>query len=633
MCFVAVGTSMKMECYIFVLLLTVSMQFLFSTCVDVHAEATASSDVSSILKHQQQRDCPMWFYFDSETQSCRCLSYYGARCFDNKAYLFAGFCATYDEETDVIFLSVCPYHGFVYSQHDIDWYIQLPDNISTLNDYMCSQLNRKGRVCSECMDGYGHSVTSIGFQYFECSNCSNAWYGIPLYLLLEFVPITLFYLVILILQVNITSAPMTCYILYSQLTVVAYDSVYGGDDPKVRDVLLLVGKHSELWFSFVMTVYDVWNLRFLRYLLPPFCINESLKQIHLSFLGCVSIFYPLCLMALTWVCVELHGRRFRPLVYLWQLFHRFFVHIRSEWDITCDLVNVFASFFLLSFTKVMYQTVLLLVSRKQKAIQYDHGSLNYLRFMFVVGADESVVYGSTEHLVFLIPLALFCCVFFVLPASVLILYPFGITRVFLSKCHLDRIALKFFVEKFYSCYKDGLDGGCDMRSFAGLYFVVRIMLLCTNVVGGVIGVAKNDPYFWRNAMLAVAVLLIAICRPYKQTYMNVLDILLLTYLGLVCHLMSAEHSFSVRKNVAYTFDVMLAFPFFCFILFFIVKTIKKVVSCKWHICRLISKKCKYCFSPFEFQIRRFIVQRSRLRSNSPSNEQVLIDPFISYGTY
>ena len=621
-----------MECYIFVLLVTTSVVFLFSTCVDVHAEVTASSDISSILKQQQQGDCPMWFYFDSETQSCCCLGYYGARCFDNKAYLFAGFCATYDEEMDVISLSVCPYHGFVYSQHDIDWYVQLPDNISTLNDYMCSRLNRKGRVCSECMDGYGHSVTSIGFQYFECTNCSDAWYGIPLYLLLEFIPITIFYLIILILQVNITSGPMTCYILYSQLIVVTYDSVYGADDSKVRDVLILAGKHSELWFSFVMTVYDVWNLRFFRYLLPPFCISERLKQIHVFFLGCVSVFYPLCLIFLTWVCVELHGRGFRPLVYLWHPFHRCFVRIRREWNLASDLVNVFASFFLLSFTKVMYLTVLLLVYHKLKVMQYDHGNLNYLRYIFFVGADQSVVYGSTEHLLFLVPLALFCFVFVFLPALLLILYPYRTFRAFLSKCHLDRITLTFFVEKFYSCYKDGRDGECDMRSFAGLYFVVRIMWFSTNLVGGIIGVANSDPYFWRNTVLTVAVLLIAICRPYKKMYMNILDILLLAYSGLLFHLMSAEDSFSVRENVAYTFDVVLAFPFFCFILFFIVKALKKVFTCKSHIC----EKCQIYFRSFEFKIRRFTVRKSRLRCNSPSNDQVLIDPStteISYGTY
>ena len=107
--------------------------------------------------------------------------------------------------------------------------------------------------------------------------------------------------------------------------------------------------------------------------------------------------------------------------------------------------------------------------------------------------------------------------------------------------------------------------------------------------------------------------------------MNVLDSILLAYMGLVCHLMSAEHSFSVRENVAYTFDVVLAFPFFCFTMFFVVKTLKKLFIRKSHICRLLSEKCKLYFNPFE----------SHSRSDSPPSDQVLIDPAtteLGYGT-
>ena len=77
----------------------------------------------------------------------------------------------------------------------IPGWIQIPRNLSQLDDYMCGPLNRKGLVCSECADGFGPSVTSFG--YTKCTNCSNAWYGVLLFLFLKFVPITVFYLFIL----------------------------------------------------------------------------------------------------------------------------------------------------------------------------------------------------------------------------------------------------------------------------------------------------------------------------------------------------------------------------------------------------------------------------------------------------
>ena len=92
--------------------------------------------------------------------------------------------------------------------------IKLPDNVSELNDYICGPMNRKGLLCEDCVDGFAVSFTSMGHK---CSNCTDAWYGIPLYLLIELAPITVFYLIILIFQMHITSAPMTCFIFYCQL--------------------------------------------------------------------------------------------------------------------------------------------------------------------------------------------------------------------------------------------------------------------------------------------------------------------------------------------------------------------------------------------------------------------------------
>ena len=46
-------------------------------------------------------------------------------------------------------------------------FIELPSNITELNDYMCGPTNRKGMLCSECIDGFGPSAT---LPKFKCSN-------------------------------------------------------------------------------------------------------------------------------------------------------------------------------------------------------------------------------------------------------------------------------------------------------------------------------------------------------------------------------------------------------------------------------------------------------------------------------
>ena len=104
--------------------------------------------------------------------------------------------------------------------------IILPRNLSQLNDYMCGPLNRKGHLCSECADGFGPSVTSFGYK---CVNCTNAWYRVPLFLLLELVPITILYVMILIFQISITSAPIPCFIMFSQFIDIFLSASFNKD--------------------------------------------------------------------------------------------------------------------------------------------------------------------------------------------------------------------------------------------------------------------------------------------------------------------------------------------------------------------------------------------------------------------
>ena len=543
-------------------------------------------DQQQMFVNHEQEDCPPWFYSDEGTCKCLLFAYYAARCFDNKAYLSAGFCATFDTNTDsgsdILSLGECPsYYGFTFTKQGRYWYIQLPDNVSELNDYMCGPLNRKGRLCNQCKDGYGLGTTSVGHQYFECTECASAWYGVPLFLFLEIFPLTVLYLVILLFQINITSGSITCFIFCVQLLVICFDRVFAAGDPRVSDLILAATKHTNWLFTLMMTIYDIWNLRFFRNILPSFCISSGLKRIHISYLDYISVFYPMCLIFFTWVCVELYDRKFRLLVWLWKPFQRCLKG--KEYHI--DFINAFASLFLLSFTKVIYQVVLLLMQRRIQGMQDYH----ILGYIFVVGVDQTVLYGSTEHLLFVIPAAILSFILGILPTAFLILYPIRPFRVLISKCRLDGVFINTFAEKFYSCYRTGLDGGWDMRSFAGLYFVSRLLLFLSNIMAAGFHVSENDPYFMRNIVLAITLLLIAVCRPYKETYMNKIDTILLIHMGLFCHLVSVEDVFDKEKYLAITFQIMMMFPLLGFVLFLIAryhlqKTLKNIIFKKYKSC-------------------------------------------------
>ena len=151
-----------------------------------------------------------------------CSDYHNIfHCWTGEPTLTAGRCVTYNNDTKLVSILNCPYFQPIGYNFTTTGLVLLPTNLSQLNDYMCGPLNRKGLVCSECADDFGPSATPFGYR---CVNCTNTWYGVPLFLFLEFVPITVFYLIVLVFQISVTSAPMPCFIISSQFIIATFDS-------------------------------------------------------------------------------------------------------------------------------------------------------------------------------------------------------------------------------------------------------------------------------------------------------------------------------------------------------------------------------------------------------------------------
>ena len=314
-----------------------------------------------------------------------------------------GHCATY-EEGKGIFIARCLY--FQLEGHNVTepGYIRLPDNISELNDYMCGPMNRKGLLCKDCIDGFGPSVTSLGYK---CSNCTGAWYGIPLYLAVELIPITLFYLIILIFKVHLTSAPMTLIILYCHLII--YVLLFKRDE--LVEILLSLNSNSPLLVGMI-SLLGIWNLDFVRYIAPPFCVSSRLLPSHIEILDYITNFYPLFLILFTIICIDLHGRNFRPLVWIWRPLHKCFVRFRRKWDIRNDIIDIFSSFFLLFFIKLFYL---------ESALYKRFTMKSTLKGMQDVHITVDGRFSRPKYVYIIIP---FIFVFNLLPVLLLVLYPF-----------------------------------------------------------------------------------------------------------------------------------------------------------------------------------------------------------------
>ena len=128
-----------------------------------------------------------------------------------------------------------------------------------------------------------------------------------------------------------------------------------------------------------------------------------------------------------------------------------------------------------------------------------------------------------------------------------------------------------FMEKFHSCYRDGLDGGRDMRIFSSLYFVLRIILVCAPKL--IVHFCTCTVWFPRGILLTIAAVVVALSRPYKKTYVTISNTLLLTHASVICYILSSN---SYNVYFVPSMQVILLFPFIILTLAVLLKLVKKL---------------------------------------------------------
>ena len=464
--------------------------------------------------HSQQQ-CPTWFVPQSNhTGDCKCgnqrlFSGRAVKCEEhsNQSMLGLSYCMTYNEYTDestgVTVVGGCPYNS-----HKADLqeqYVKLPQNISHLNEFMCGGLDRTGLLCSCCKKGLGIPV----FSYtLHCIPCLGSFGGWLLYLFLAVFPTTIFFLIVIIFQIRVTSAPMNAFIFICQVfTNLVNSQPY---------TILTVSPFIHIIAIVFSTFCGFWNLDFFRYVIPSFCVSDQLTPIQVVALEYVVAFYPLLLIVTTYICVELHARDCRLIVWLWRPFSRCLVFVLRGRELEFSLVHAFASFLLLSYSKILFVSFQLLAATE---LLDANGQVVGPAVVFY---DASVGYFSATHL----PLALLAicvlCVFVVLPALVLLLYPTTIFQRSLGCCRVRWLALHAFADTFNGYYKNGTEGTRDYRYFAGLYVILRIV---HSSVTAIVVLRFIGPYSWMVITICYAVvsLLFALLRPYKEDWINIWD--------------------------------------------------------------------------------------------------------------
>ena len=485
-----------------------------NTQANISLETFDTIAVSIELKINIQQ-CPPGFVYNETEKRCNCGGGFRELVFCKsekfRSYVMIGGCISFDESHKFPIATHCPFSaGYQESMK----YIKLPRSIYKLNDSFCGKLDRRGRLCSKCKAGYGVAVYSPSFKCVKCKESYANWLR---YFATELVPLTIFFLIVFTFHISITSAATNAFIFFSQII-----SLPSG--------VLLFTTFWNLWLkrsqkpaialsSIVIFPYSFWSLDFSSISGPDFCLSQSISVPHILALQYISALYPLVLSMLAYIIIELHARNFRPVVRLWRPLCLLFVRFRRTWQPKTSVMDAFAAFILLSYTKFVRVSLSLLTPSH---VFNDSGYVvdTVLRY------DPSIHYFRPAHLPYAM-LAIFVLLTFgAIPPILLLLYPFRRFQRCLNRYRLlQSPALHIFIDTFQGCYKNGKE-----RCFAGLYFVFRIVIftIYTSLIDDLLSFFSYLLFAY-NGMLV----LFAIFQPYKQKFFNCLDFLVIVLLVLI----------------------------------------------------------------------------------------------------
>ncbi len=484
-----------------------------------------AGNIAVQLEEADQLQCPYpWFFENKTSKRCECGPSLGPqsdgdiiRCSreTKKVWMNLLYCMTYDNVTGITLVGECPFSGLyktgaLKDSDLVGGYALLPHNVKTLNKEVCGRMNRNGPLCSRCKPGNGPTLLSYTQS---CSRCSNSRFGLFMFLMFACVPTTVFLLIVMFCQVRVTSAPLNLFICASQLVAVRLK----------QKPQLALGYSDSVPISVILSFFGVWNLDFFHIIMPPICISESLTELQALCLDYVVAIYPLLLTVLLYICIQQHARGCRILVCLWRPFDYCFSALarRFNWNPAESLVHVFASFLLLSSTKIIFVSLSLLKRVRLYTVDLNNRSPHLHSSYSSLFYDPSISVFSIHHLPYALLALCVSSIFVFFPCFVLVMYPTRCFHKCLNYCGIRWLAIHVLADAFNGCYKDGRNGTHDLRSFAGFYLCWRILFL----------VIYNIPvlFGWFQVIAVIAGLLaMAIMRPYKSRVFNAIDIIFLS---------------------------------------------------------------------------------------------------------
>lgn len=494
-----------------------------------HANVTIETIEPIVLRTMVSVDftsCPFGFKFHNKSSTCVCAGKFRGflTCNTNNFTVRLSRSVWLGRVTNSSGSSVVAAYECPYTSSDIHYSVSLFDENF---DYFCNHTKRTGVLCGKCRDGYGVALNCDDTMAYRCISCSDrdAHINWIYYLLANFLPITIFFATVFVFSTSVTLGSFNSFIFFAQVVTTAVKVDAEGMIP-------LNTVTGGIPFSAIKQLYtipyNIWNLNFLQGLLPKFCLNTRLTALDVMSLGYLEALYTLVLLVVFLTCITFYNRGTPFFVHLFRPLHQCVARFRQCTGLHQSVTSGMAVFFIITYTKFTLISLSLLVSAR---FYGQDGKIKALRYYY--NGEEP--YPSFQYLV---PAVVILCTFGIVP-PLLLIYPSLLRLIEKLSCHRLRLGrlyptakLQAFLNEFHGCYKDGTEGGLDCRWFAGLYFILRLLLFAVYSLT----TFWYQQYTVQVALFIIAAFLFAVLRPYRVDWVNNLDTTMFLVLALISSL-------------------------------------------------------------------------------------------------
>ena len=470
-----------------------------------HVSATKSGRLAT--------GCPIGFVFKENTCVCSSEKFVGIEGCDMANFqglLRVGYwigCSQSKVLTGVCPLSYCKYNA----DHSETGLILIPRTCDELEQSSLCNEHRSGKLCGECEDGFSAYFHS---EKFSCGDCHSAL-GILFYILAELLPLILVFVLVMALNLNITSGLMQSFLLFSQ-TLFIINHV-----PSLRQQ----SNTTETFISVHTLIVGFFNLYFFHMDEISFCLWKDATILDIIAFHYVTTLFTIILLSGFILVVKQNAVSMESVFAKWPALKKIEM-IAKKVDIQKrSIIHGISAFLILSYTQYTL-TSMQIINRTQ--IYRENGEVD----QNVVYFQGNLRYFGEKHLPYAVPAVLVLLFLSLPPPIVLISYPLlwkikaklGVrmggnddTTPWLIRKLLP------LIDSFQGVFRD------NYRMFAGLFFLWRFILTAIFTFASTL----SEFFLLTEIALLIMFAFHTLARPYKRRFHNIVDAVMLANMALI----------------------------------------------------------------------------------------------------